>query len=99
MTAGHTIRIVDPAAETKAVSSGAPAPRLRSLDGVRIAMIDNHKHMARTFLEATRRLLEQRHRVGGFEYYQKFSPSAPLPPEVIERLAASCDAVIHGVAD
>jgi hypothetical protein len=43
--------------------------------------------------------LETRYQVGGFEYYRKFSASVPTPPEVIERLTQSCDAVIHGVAD
>lgn len=98
MTTGRTIRIVDPAAEIK-TESHVLAPRLRSLDGMRIAIIDNSKHMANSFLEATRGLLEQRYRVGGFECYRKLNPSVPTPPEVIERLAGSCDALIHGVAD
>jgi len=98
MTTGLTIRIVDPAAEIEP-EGYVLAPRLRSLDGMRIAIIDNTKHMANTFLDATRSLLEQRYRVGGFEYYRKSSASVPTPPEVIERLAGSCNALIHGVAD
>jgi hypothetical protein len=93
-----TIRIVDPAAEIE-IENNPIAPRLKSLQGARIAIIDNTKHMANQFLEATRALLEERYQVGGFEYYRKFSASVPTPPEVIERLTKSCDAVIHGVAD
>lgn len=92
------VTIVDPAAEIE-TENNPIAPRLKSLQGARIAIIDNTKHMANRFLEATRALLEEQHQVGGFEYYRKFSASVPTPPDVIERLAQSCDAVIHGVAD
>src|SRR5262249_18380148 len=95
---GATIRIVDPAAELE-IEQQSLAPRLDSLRGARIAIIDNTKHMANRFLDATRALLEKDQRVGGFEVYRKFSASVPTPPDVIERLTQSCDAVIHGVAD
>ena len=98
MTTGQTIRIVDPAAEIESAGRML-APRLDSLDGARIAIIDNSKHMGDVFLAATKALLAQRYRIAGFEYYRKANPSIPTPPEVIERLFASCDAVIHGVAD
>lgn len=98
MTAGRTITIVDPAAEIE-TESHVLAPRLRSLDGMRVAIIDNSKYMADSFLEATKVLLQRRYQVGGFECYRKFNPSVPMPPDVIERLATSCDAVVHGVAD
>jgi hypothetical protein len=96
---GHsTITLVDPAAELEQVRE-ALAPRLQSLAGKRIALIDNSKHNAARFLEVTRTLLEKRHGVAGFEYFRKFSASVPTPPEVIERLTQSCDALVHGVAD
>ena len=97
-TGGLLIRIVDPAAEIE-TENNPIAPRLKSLHGARIGIIDNTKHMANRFLEATRVLLEKQHHAGSFEYYRKFSASVPTPPEVIERLTKSCDAVIHGVAD
>ena len=98
IAAGATVVIVDPAAEIE-VRRNPIAPRLKSLCGARIAIIDNTKHMANRFLDAIRVRLEARYEAGGFEYYRKFSASVPTPPEVIERLIKSCDAVIHGVAD
>jgi hypothetical protein len=98
MTADSTITLVDPAAELDHVIE-ALAPRLQSLTGKRIALIDNTKHNADRFLEATRALLEKQYGVAGFEYFRKFSASVPTPPEVIERLTKSCDALVHGVAD
>ena len=97
-TGKKTMRIVDPAAEIEGRHL-PPAPRLRSLHGMRIGIIDNSKHMAGAFLEATKTLLMQRCQVKSFEDFRKFSASIATPPEVIERLTRSCDAVIHGVAD
>ena len=94
----QTLSLVDPAAEVE-TRSEALAPRLETLQGTRIALIDNTKHNADRFLEATRALLQQRHGVAGFEYFRKFSASVPTPPEVVERLTQTCDALVHGVAD
>jgi hypothetical protein len=96
--ASQTLRLVDPAAEIESKSE-ALAPRLATLEGKRIALIDNTKHNADRFLAATRALLEEKHGVAGFEYFRKFSASVPTPPEVVERLTHSCDALVHGVAD
>ena len=92
------LRIVDPAAEIE-TTSVAIAPRLETLRGKRVALIDNTKHNADRFLEATRELLEHKYGVAGFEYFRKFSASVPTPPEVVDRLTQSCDALVHGVAD
>ena len=92
------LRLVDPAAEIETTTESI-APRLASLKGKRIAFIDNTKHNADRFLDVTRALLEQKYGVSGFEYFKKFSASVPTPPEVVERLTQSCDALVHGVAD
>jgi hypothetical protein len=93
-----TLRLVDPAAEIEARRE-ALAPRLETVEGARIALIDNTKHNADRFLAATRALLEKKYGVAGFEYFRKFSASVPTPPDVVERLTQSCDALVHGVAD
>jgi hypothetical protein len=92
------LRLVDPAAEIRNIRQEI-APRLDALAGKRIALIDNTKHNADRFLQAVRALLEEKYGVAGFEYFRKFSASVPTPPEVVERLTGSCDALVHGVAD
>lgn len=92
------LRLVDPAAETESERESI-APRLKSLQGARIALIDNTKHNADRFLEATRTLLEEKYGVASFEYFKKFSASVPTPPDVVERLTRASDALVHGVAD
>ena len=96
--ASQTVRLVDPAAEVETTRE-ALAPRLETLTGKRVALIDNTKHNADRFLNATRALLEERYGVRDFEYFKKYSASVATPPEVLERLTQSCDALVHGIAD
>jgi len=92
------LRLVDPVGEAQTANI-AIAPRLDTLRGKRVALIDNTKHNANTFLAATRELLEHRYGVASFEYFRKYSASVPTPPDVIAQLTQSCDALVHGVAD
>ena len=96
--AALTMKIVHPAAEEIRPRLEL-APRLVSLNGVRIALVDNTKHMASVFLKELARLLKEKHGVKEFEYYRKPHASVPIPPDVMQRLVTSCDAVVHGVAD
>jgi hypothetical protein len=92
------IVVVDPAAEDT-VQRSALAPRLASLEGMRIGMIDNAKHNADTTLAEMQALLRERYGVKAFEYYRKRNASVPTPPDVLADLVSKCDALVHGVAD
>lgn len=98
MPAMDTIMIVDPAAE-EAAKPSLIAPRLASLAGARVGLIDNSKHNAETFLQEVESLLRTCYGVQTFSHYRKSNPSIPTPPEILAGFVASCDAVIHGVAD
>ncbi len=98
MNDASTMKIVNPAGEELRLELKLAA-RLTTLRGARIALIDNTKHMAAMFLRELGRLLQDKYEVREFEYYRKPHASVPIPPEVLQRLVASCDAVIHGVAD
>lgn len=93
-----TITIVDPAAEVDTASE-ALARRLGSLQGARLALIDNSKHMAAEVLDEVEALLKSRFGVKEVTRYRKANPSIPTPPDVLAKLAGSCDALVHGVAD
>ena len=94
----RTIRIVNPAAEDL-VPRLAPALRLASLRGVRVALVDNSKHNADEFLRALAEVLTRDYGLAHVERFRKASPSVPAPPEVLDRLAGACDALVHAVAD
>lgn len=94
----RTQTIVNPAAEDVATRLKR-AERFESLRGKRIALIDNSKHNADVFLQALENLLMRDYAVADVERYRKVSPSVPTPPETLARLAQSCDALVHAVAD
>ena len=93
-----TVVIVDPAAED-AATEATLARRLETLAGTHVGIIDNSKHMAGELLQEVEQLLQQRYGVKQVTRYRKANPSIPTPPEVLAGLVASCDAVVHGVAD
>lgn len=92
------ILVVDPALEDD-VQKSALAPRLSTLKGAHIGLIDNAKHMAEEMLREVESLLRTRYGVAGFTYYRKRNASVPTPPEVLPDLVSKCDAFVHGVAD
>ena len=97
MTA-NTIVIVDPAAEDSATQETL-SRRLGTLAGTHVGIIDNSKHMAGELLLEVGQLLQARYGVKQVTSYRKANPSIPTPPDVLARLAGSCNAIVHGVAD
>jgi poly-gamma-glutamate capsule biosynthesis protein CapA/YwtB (metallophosphatase superfamily) len=94
----RTVVIVNPAAEDVAPRL-TRAARLDSLRGKRVALVDNSKHNADEFLRSLEARLTREYAIGSVERYRKASPSVPTPPETLARLAQSCDALVHAVAD
>ena len=92
------VTIVNPAAED-VTERFALAPRVASLSGARVALIDNSKHNADRFLDTLATVLVRDHGVATIERYRKVSASVPTPPEVLSRLLEGSDAAVHGVAD
>jgi hypothetical protein len=92
------VTVLHPAAEDVAEPQ-CLAPRLSSLQGRTVGLIDNHKRNANVYLEALGHLLQDRYGVSHVVTYRKISQSMPTPDEVLDQLASECDAIIHAVAD
>jgi hypothetical protein len=92
------VTVLHPAAEDVAEPQRL-APRLSSLQGMTVGLIDNHKRNADIYLEELGRLLQERYGVSQVVTYRKISQSLPTAGEVLDRLAGACDAIIHAVAD
>jgi len=75
-----------------------PPPRLTSLAGRRIALLDISKPGGDVFLDRLEALLKERHGVASVIRERKPTFTKPAPPEVIERLRGA-DAVIEALAD
>jgi hypothetical protein len=98
MSVSQVTTVLQPAAEEVAEQHKL-APRLPSLRGMTVGLIDNHKKNADVYLEELGRLLHARYGVARLVTYRKDSQSIPTPDAVLDQLTAACDAIIHGVAD
>ena len=91
--------LVNPLDETVRVQ-GNPAPRLDTLSGKTIGLLDISKPGGSVFLDHLERLLKDRHGVARVVRAAKPTFTKPAPAAVIEQLiAAGCDAVIEALAD
>ena len=91
--------LVNPLDESVRVQ-GAPAPRLDTLEGKTIGLLDISKPGGSVFLDHIERLLKERHGVAQVVRAAKPTFTKPAPASVIEQLLSSrCDAVIEALAD
>jgi hypothetical protein len=90
------IRLYDPTAAPRAVNA-ALAPRLTSLAGTRVGILDNGKANAGTLMLAVAKILQERY--GVTEIVKRDKPVAgPPSPEALEALSG-CDLALVGSAD
>ena len=90
------MKLYDPTAEPRAINAQL-APRLASLQGKRVAILDNGKANAGTLMLAVTKILQERYGVG--EVVKRDKPIAgPPAPEILAALA-ECDFALVGSAD
>jgi hypothetical protein len=90
------IRLYDPTAEPRTIAAQL-APRLASLAGKRVGILDNGKANAGTLMLAVTTILQERY--GVTEVVKREKPVAgPPKPEVLEALS-KCDFALVGSAD
>jgi hypothetical protein len=88
---GVTVFVPTGAIET---ATHALAPRLTTLRGARIGILDNHKEFADIVLRGIAQRLQREHGVE-LTYWRKDYLGKPSP--FAQDMAAGCDAVINGV--
>jgi hypothetical protein len=91
------IIVLDPTSASE-LSQRDLAPRLDSLAGRRVGLLDNRKANADTLFDLVEGILREKHGVESFVRRQKPDFSRPAPPEMLDDLRG-CDAVITGVGD
>lgn len=93
------ITLINPRAEAQGDARQA-APRLTSLMGKTVGLLDISKPGGNFFLDHLARLLTDRYGVAAVVRETKPTFTKPAPDAVIERLVnARCDAVIEALAD
>ena len=93
-----TIQIYDP----RGVVEAAPvtmAPRVKTLEGLRLGLLDNTKWNASKLLRGVRERLAEKHAFSAVNYYRKESFSLAAAPELVAEIAANNDVVITAVGD
>ena len=92
-------RLVNPFDETKR-EPGRPAPRLNTLRGKTVALLDISKPGGSVFLDRLERLLVERYGVARVVREAKPTYTKPAPQEVLDRIhRAQIHAVIEALAD
>ena len=75
------------------------APRLATLAGTRLGIIDDSKRNADVLLQEIADLLTTRYEISSVQWHRKPSASRPADPQAIQQLAQECDAVIIAIGD
>ena len=91
-----------PVYDPRGVLEAAPmtlAPRVKRLEGLRLALLDNTKWNASKLLRGVRDRLAQKHAFSAVNYYRKESFSSSATPALIAEIAAANDIVITAIGD
>jgi hypothetical protein len=91
-----SITLVNPCDERR--QSASPAPRLTTLAGKTIALLDISKPGGSVFLDRLERLLLDRYQVARVVREMKPTFAKPAPDKMLEQLR-TVDAVVEGLAD
>lgn len=92
------IQIYDPTTEV-AARHIAFVPRPKSLEGMRIGLIDNTKHNSDQLLLRIASILEREHGAKTHVIRRKKSAGAAPHAEMVEEYKANCDVIVAGVGD
>jgi hypothetical protein len=71
------------------------APRLKSMNGARIGILDNHKEFADLVLRGVAEVLKRDYGVSEVKLWRKSYLGIPSP--YAREMASACDAVVNGV--
>lgn len=75
------------------------APRVKKLDGLRLAILDNSKWNCNKMLRGVRDELQARHRLAAVNYFTKDSFSSNAAPELIAEIVANHDIALTAIGD
>ena len=75
------------------------APRLSSLKGLRLGVLNNSKWNSGTLLRKTISLLEENDSLSDVNFYKKESFSKIADPDLIDQITRENDAVVTAIGD
>ena len=94
------IMVFDPTGRRKGKSTVAPARRLTTLQGKRLAVIWNRKLGGDIFLKRVSDVLTERYGVSGIEWVSdKGYTNRVIEQAVVDHIVATCDGAVLGTGD
>lgn len=75
------------------------AARIKTLDGLRLGILDNTKWNANKLLRALRDQLQAGHKLAATNYYRKESFSRFADPALVEKIRQENDIVVTAIGD
>ncbi|HUF79928.1 MAG TPA: hypothetical protein VMN03_02240 [Burkholderiales bacterium] len=93
-----TSPVYDPRGTMEA-SSRTTSPRAKTLEGLRLGLLDNTKWNANKLLRGIRDRLAKKHAFSAVNYYRKESFSLAAAPELIAEIATGNDIVLTAIGD
>jgi hypothetical protein len=94
----RTIEVLSPSAAKSGLAVSL-APRVPTLQGRTVGLVNNSKSGSRPFLDRVEELLKREHGVSRVVRYDKKAAALPIPDEMLAAATSECDVVINGIAD
>ena len=92
------IQLLDPTTAA-ATQSVAWRPRPRSLEGQRVALIENTKFNSDRLLQKIGDVLIKEYGASEVRMWRKRNSSVPAHDEIIEEVRRTCDVMVAGIGD
>ena len=90
--------LLDPTVETK-TQPIAYVDRPRSLEGKRVALIENTKFNSDRLLAKIGDVLKAEYGIAEWRMFSKHNASVPAHEEIIQEIRKSCDVMVAGIGD
>ena len=91
--------LLDPTGESDLTVDTSLTPRLRSLRGLRVGLLDNTKPNGAVLLRAVGRDLMERDGVKDIRMLQKGYFGTPVEESVVQQMLHNCDFAVAGIGD
>jgi hypothetical protein len=92
-------KLLDPTGDSERATNTTLAPRLRSVRGLTVGLLENAKPNAAATLSAVARELQRRHGLKASILYTKGYFGHPAEESLIQRILHNCDFAVAGIGD
>ena len=92
-------RLLDPTGDSERTTDVTLAPRLRSLRGLTIGLLENTKTNAALLLTEVARQLQEAHDLRTWVVYTKSYFGTPVEESQIQQILRNCDFAVAGIGD